>query len=303
MKTMGIAAGALALASGLPAYAQTAPENPPPATENPPPATLTPPPAEPPSVEVQPPATAKGAEEMMPSKLMRAPSKAFELGVDGGYTQGFGRMQSGRGVGDVAGAGGTLGVNLGYRIDPRWSVAVNGRYEGFGSGQREPSGTTVRGASAGIQGTYHTAPWSRLDPYLSFGAGYRALMETPQGKAPTTVTHGFELARVELGLDLRASENVSISPVLGADLNMFMWRTGGGAETASLTDRGVSTFVFAGVKGRFDFGGSREAKPAQQVGSRLFLSGGGLGARWGREPPSCSSRMASARPSRSSRAC
>ena len=269
MKTMGITAGALVLASGLPAYAQTTPPTtePPPATVEPP-TTTEPPPAtvEPPAVTVQPPMAP--AEEMMPRKTLRAPSKAFELGVDGGYTQGFGRMHAGRGVGDVAGAGGTLGVNLGYRIDPRWSVGVNGRYEGFGAGQREPSGTTVRGTSAGVQGTYHTAPYSRLDPYVTFGTGYRALMETPRGNAPTTVTHGFELARVELGLDVRASESVSISPVLGADLNMFMWRTGGGAETAQLTDRGVSTFVFAGVKGRFDFGGTREAKPAQQVGSR-----------------------------------
>lgn len=264
MKTVAITAFAITAASALPAFAQTQQDTSPRGSQTP----QTPQTTEPPAMTMTPPADmAKDAAEAVKAPI-RAPKNAFELGVDGGYTQGFGAIHKGRGVGDVAGAGGTLGLGLGYRIDPRWSVAVNGRYEGFGAGEQSPSGTSVRGAAAGIQGTFHTAPHSRLDPYVTLGTGYRALMETPRGNVPMTVTHGLELARVELGLDVRASESVSISPVLGADLNMFMWRTGGGAGTATLTDRGVSTFVFAGVKGRFDFGGTREAKPAEQVGSR-----------------------------------
>jgi hypothetical protein len=272
MNKIGIAAGALALvgAAATPAFAQTTPPSspatPPPSAVMMPPSTANPPPAGPAA-----PAMVTPAESDVGGYLrapVPAPSRAFELGVDAGYTQGFGTITSGRGVPDVATAGGIFGLSLGYRIDPRWSVAATGQYQGFGAGATTPAGTSVRGATAGIQGTYHFSPYNRLDPYLTFGTGYRALMESPAGNAPMTVTHGLELGKVEVGLDVRPSGNIAISPVLGADVNMFMWRTGGGAETASLTSRGVNGFVFAGVKGRFDIGGSRHSQAEQQVGSR-----------------------------------
>jgi hypothetical protein len=74
----------------------------------------------------------------------------------------------------------------------------------------------------------------------------------------STLTHGFQLGKVQLGVDIRPSESIAIAPVLGADLDMFMWkkapRTG---RTEEITNRGVSGFVFAGVRGRFDVGGTR----------------------------------------------
>lgn len=267
MKTMGIAAGALALVSALPALAQTTQDNKP--------SEVTPPTGNPPTTETPPLLTetpADTGETRGMSAPVRAPKNAFEVGVDAGYAQGFGNLQQGRKVRDAASGGGAVGLNLGYRINPRWSVGATGQFQGYGAGNLVQSGTSVRGASGGVQGTFHTAPYNRLDPWVSFGAGYRAMIESPRGAAPTTITHGLEVARVELGLDVRASESVAISPVLGADVSMFMWKSGGGAETARLSERGVSTFIFAGVKGRFDVAGTREAKPepkpAEQLGNR-----------------------------------
>jgi hypothetical protein len=200
---------------------------------------------------------------------VNAPRGAFELGADAGYTQGFGTMSTGRRVPDLAGPGGTLGVTLGYRINPRWSLAASGQVQGYGSAQALAKGTMVRGATVGVQGTYHGAPFDRLDPFITLGTGYRIITEKPAGELPTTVTHGFEIAKVQVGLDLRPGESVAIAPVIGADLNMFMWQSGGGVETARLTDRGINTFVYAGVQGRFDVGGTREPRPAEtQVGQR-----------------------------------
>ncbi len=79
---------------------------------------------------------------------MRAPSKAFELGLEAGYTQGFGRDTSDPRVG--AGAGGTLGLSLDDRINPHWSVGVSGQYQGYGSSGRQASAATLRGATADI---------------------------------------------------------------------------------------------------------------------------------------------------------
>jgi hypothetical protein len=238
-------AAALALSSAAPAFAQN-----------------TPPPGAPP-----PPGAMQRVADVARAPI-RAPRGAFELGVEAGYTQGFGSVSRGRGVGDVAGAGATVGLAAGARLTPRWSLAGRVGFEGYGASELLGPGASVRGGSAGISGTFHAAPYERLDPTITLGTGYRALIESPVGTAPSTITHGFELGRLELGLDVRASESVAISPVIGADLSMFAWRTGGGAETAALTNKTLSTFVFAGVKGRFDLGGTREEKPAETVGRR-----------------------------------
>lgn len=241
MRTIGLGVFALALSTAAPAFAQGTPPPPPGAME--------------PVADV-----ARGP--------IRAPRGAFEVGVEAGYTQGFGSVSRGRGVGDVAGAGGMVGLAAGARLNPRWSLTGRVGLEGYGASDAIARGTSVRGGSAGISGTFHASPYERLDPTITLGTGYRALVEAPAGTAPNTITHGFELGRLEVGLDVRASESVAISPVVGADLSMFMWRTGGGAETAALTNKTLSTFVFAGVKGRFDLGGTRESKPVEQVGSR-----------------------------------
>ena len=234
MKTVGVAAGALACAVAVSAFAQSSPQ---------------PPPSE---------ARGEGADVL--TAPVPAPNDAFELGVDLGYTQGFGAPTSDRRVG--AGPGATVGVNLGYRINPYWSVGVGGQFQAYG-GRGTPERTaTLRGATGGMHGTYHLSPYSRLDPYLNIGAGYRLFAESPAGNAPTTLSHGLELAKVEFGLDVRASESVAISPVLGVDVNLFTLGTSGGGEAAAPRNRSLNTFVFAGVNGRFDVGGTRENKPA-----------------------------------------
>lgn len=239
MKSIGIAAAALAFAGAATAFAQT---------------------------EAQ--SQRGGVSDMdMLKAPVRAPRQAFELGVATGYTQGFGNVYPGRPVGDVANAGVTAGIGLGYRVSPGFSIGATGQYQGYNASNVLPRGTTTRGAAAGVEGTFHLAPYDRVDPYVSVGAGYRMLWERPEGDAPSTLTHGFELGKVQVGLDLRASEGVAISPVIGADVNMFMWRAGEGAEPTALSRRGLSTFVFAGLEGRFDLGGARELKP-EQVGSR-----------------------------------
>jgi hypothetical protein len=191
---------------------------------------------------------------------VRAPETAFELGVGLGYTQGFGSLTSDPRVG--AGPGGTVGVSLGYRIDPRWSVAWGGQYQQYGA--RGPAAPTLRGANVDVRGTIHLAPYDRVDPYISLGAGYRLFAESPGGDAPTTLTHGIELGKIEVGLDLRASESVAVSPVLGVDLNVFPWRTGGGPATAAPNPRSPSAFLFAGVEGRWDVGGARVNRPVPE---------------------------------------
>ncbi len=236
MKTIGIAVGAVALAGfAAPAAAQT--------------------------VE----------REMVPAPL-RAPRRAFEVNADVGYTQGFGAVGGGRSMRDVAEAGVGLGVGVGYRASPTFSIAATGQFQGLNASNTLPRGTQARGATAGIEATFHAAPYEHADPWVSVGAGYRMLWEVPGGSAPSTLTHGFELAKVSIGVDLRPSEDIALSPMIGADLDMFSWRSPTGGEMTALSDRGVNAFVFAGLRGRFDVGGVRDTRVEQKTSTTVITT-------------------------------
>jgi len=228
MKIIGIAVGALALAG----FAQTA-------------------------------AAQAVIEREMVQAPMTAPRGALEINVDTGYTQGFGTLYGSRTMRDLAEAGIGVGLGIGYRALPTISIAATGQFQGFNASNDLPKGTQVRGGAAGIEATFHVAPFERADPWLSLGTGYRMLWEVPPGDMPSTLTHGFEVGKLALGIDLRPSDSVALAPMIGADLNVFPWTSEPGTEMSSVSSPSVSTFVFAGLRGRFDLGGARDARVQQ----------------------------------------
>lgn len=195
--------------------------------------------------------TARAQETEQPSYFkthMKVPTNALETTVSTGYTQGFGMVAPGAGIGDIAQAG--MGVELGlkYRIDPWWAIGINGNYQ-------ELHGTTVaaaRGVTGGIDVTYHAMPGIRVDPWLQAGVGYRMLWQNNDNPRPNVFTHGFELLKVEVGVDWRVSPAVALGPVIGADLNMFLWQDVAGGGANAMPSATLNTFVWAGLQGRFD---------------------------------------------------
>ena len=204
--------------------------------------------------------------ERMPRGTVRAPSNAFEIQVNTGYAQGFGPQIPAKGVApatslDRAGMGGGLG--LAYRASPNSSVGVVGGY----SMQDTARGAQLRSATAGVDATYHANPFQRLDPFLSIGAGYRMLWDRPTAASAATFTHGFELARAAIGVDVRVNKDIAIAPTIGGDVNMFLWRSTAGLPTQTITSPKVNAYLFAGVSGRFDLGGNRQG-PYTAIGRR-----------------------------------
>ena len=61
------------------------------------------------------------------------------------------------------------------------------------------------------------------------------------------------------GVDFRVSEDVALGPQVGADVNMFVSDKVENREISSVDSVRPSTFIFAGVGGRFDIGGRRIA--------------------------------------------
>jgi len=185
------------------------------------------------------------------------PRNAFELNVRGGYNQGAGRFSgnSGGAVTDITNAGGSVEIVPSYRMTPHSSVGVLAQYNQYSSDQQN---TTVRGLATGLDYTYHIRPGYRADPWVSAGVGYRFLWVNP-GEAPNTLLHGFQLARVTIGLDAAVSDDVALGPYVGADLSMFLWQRTPNGNNEQIPENGrVSTFVSAGIAGRFDIGGTRD---------------------------------------------
>jgi peptidoglycan-associated lipoprotein len=187
--------------------------------------------------------TAEQPEE----KVLAAPTRALELVVGSGYTQGFGELQKGVSMKDVITPGIAVDVGVGYRFNPRWQFGVMGQYQEFNA-VRSPG---ARGMTAGIDIAYHGMPYSRVDPWLQFGVGYRGLWETnPTG--PDLLTQGLQLGKLTLGLDLRTSRDIAIAPVIGADISLPLWQGVAGSSATTITDPRAAAYVFAGLQARFD---------------------------------------------------
>ncbi|HRI69816.1 MAG TPA: autotransporter domain-containing protein [Polyangium sp.] len=199
--------------------------------------------------------------EKLPRGMVKAPSNAFEIQLGTGYAQGFGPRIQPKGdlpATSVNRPGMGMALGLAYRAAPNSSVGLLGSY----SMQDTAKGAELRNTTVSLDATYHASPYQRLDPYLSLGAGYRMLSDRPVGKsAQHTFSHGFQLARAAIGVDVRINKDISISPTVGGDIDMFLWRSAQGQKTQAISNPKVNAYLFAGVAGRFDLGGTRQGPP------------------------------------------
>ena len=187
--------------------------------------------------------------------------RAFEIGVSTGYTQGAGKLGGTLGnLEDIAGPGGAVEVDLGYRIIPQLLVGAYGTLARHQQGDSLDGDTSVLTATAGVQAAWHFRSDAAIDPWVSLGTGWRAAWLSPdQGKV--TSLQGFELARLQVGADYRITKDIAIAPVVGGSLSLFVSQDS--PMTTSYTeiqDKKVNFTGFAGLAGRFDFGGAARAK-------------------------------------------
>lgn len=189
------------------------------------------------------------------NRSVAAPSQAFELTVGSGYTQGFGQYQKGsaNNMKDLAGPGLGIDLGVGYRLSPLWMLGATGAYQAYQAGNFEGD-TSAGGAIARVDATYHFDPYSRFDPWLKAGLGYRYLCEcgTPATRIGARL-HGFELLNLTAGLDLRVDRQVALAPLIGASLTTFLWD-----RTDPIADPRMSVFAYGGLQARFDLGGTYE---------------------------------------------
>jgi peptidoglycan-associated lipoprotein len=201
-------------------------------------------------------ATAR-AQERRPSYLeqrLPVPNDAAEVKLGTGFTQGFGNLAPGRGIDRVAGPGIAVTANIDYRFNPTWSLGVESQFQSF----EEAENNSSRGLFANLGPTYHFQPLFRGSPWLRLATGYRLLWEnTPSGiQGLSVLRHGLQPIAAKVGYDIRVSRDLAFAPVIGSDVNVFLFEGRAGRATPAMSSGQVATFLYAGLEGRFTIGGT-----------------------------------------------
>ena len=162
-------------------------------------------------------------------RSMAAPARAFEIGVSGMYNQGWGNLTdtaspvagtTGRRLQDVGGAGIGAEIALGYRVAPAFGLGVFAQGSEYDADTRLATGTNVRSLVAGIQGNWFSGLYRTINPWVNLGSAYRGLWIVPE-VAGITSYQGWQIARLQIGVDMRASRSVSIGPYVNGSIDMF----------------------------------------------------------------------------------
>jgi len=188
------------------------------------------------------------------SRDLSAAGRSVELTIGTGYAQGLGNVATGQSaLTDVGTAGGAVEASVGYRLIPQLALGVYGSGAMFGRADQVDSSANLYSATAGVQADWHFLPAAHeFDPWVSLGTGWRGYwISADQG---TTSIQGLEMARLRVGVDYRLTPAVAVSPVIGADMSLFLSQStpASNGSFSAISSPEVNTFVFAGVLGRFD---------------------------------------------------
>lgn len=189
-------------------------------------------------------------------RYLPAPASGFELKIGSGYVQGFGNLRPGVTISSVAGAAIAFSADFDYRINPYVS-AGEAQFQAFNA----PNSDSANGLAFNLGATFHTRPDTHGDPWVRVGTGYRMLWDSSPSfqVGATTLYQGFDLVTAKIGYDLRDTQNVAFAPVVGANLQTFVWANG-----TAISGVQVGTFIYAGLQGRFDTGRSSRSVSASR---------------------------------------
>jgi hypothetical protein len=197
-----------------------------------------------------------------------APRNALELTLGNGFSQGFGNPDSRTGaLEDLTRGGMSIQPGIAYRLTPRWAIGVYGEGARYFPASNMPDGTVGYGAAFGVQAQWHASPFTRIDPWIGLGTGFRGYwVDLPQNHESL---RGFDIVRLRLGADYKLGPSTGIGPIVGATLTMFdTHRLALTDDVVSTKDPEITAFFFAGIQGRFEIGGDRVRESSRSVARR-----------------------------------
>jgi hypothetical protein len=246
-------------------YAPMAPATPPPTYAQ------QPPPAQP----YYPPMNGEGYPPMAPPPEKQEARGGFMLGVNGGVLIPAGNVFQGLSLGNLAGGGGAIGLDAGFRFVKRLYIGLSYEHGFLGAGNTVTSGSS-QGGSASVDSNYIGVDFAVItNPngaafYGKLGAGYRYLDIGVSGtSADYSVT--FQGAEVSLaaGVALKLGQWVRLIPEASVNVGTFASENCGGQagntqangnpvvgwnpSCSSITNGDTHEFVLLGAKMFIDF--------------------------------------------------
>lgn len=157
-------------------------------------------------------------------------------------------------AGDLIGTGSHVELAIGGRITPHFALSFYADAQGLNTGSSK--NRDVYAGTAGVLASFHYAPRRAVDPWVGIGAGVSSiLVDTSDG---ISLAVGAELARVQLGLDVRINEDLAIGPVIGASASLYGAQRDPMHDFVELDDKGIAWTLSAGIAARFNAFGSRK---------------------------------------------
>lgn len=152
-------------------------------------------------------------------------------------------------VRDVGGSGLAIDASVGWRATRNFSFG--GYLNAAGFGNPDDAGDGAATFAAGIKADWHFMPAAKLDPWVSLGTGVKA-MAIESGGDERAFT-GLEIARLQVGLDIRRSSRFAWGPVIGVSATQFNTQYDDEMDVElDIDDKELSWTVSVGVLGRFD---------------------------------------------------
>jgi outer membrane protein W len=140
-------------------------------------------------------------------------------------------------------------------VVPQLTLGVFGAATEFEQTNQQLSTTNVRSLTAGAQAQWFFRPYHVVNPWVSLGSAYRGFWTVPEVGGITS-RQGWQIARLQIGADMRATREVSVGPYIGGSVDTFFTEKVPGGNWRNLSGPPVSIFIQAGLVGRFDLGGT-----------------------------------------------
>ncbi len=136
----------------------------------------------------------------------------FQLALTGAYAIPFGSVSQGTAQTSRVGSGASGHVDIGYGLDRHVMIAGYYEQQFYGASKKNcpPCSGTSIGAGALVR--YHIVQGLTVDPWISYGVGYRSLRSD---SGETSLDYqGLEWLRIGLGTDWYIQRNFGFGPMM-----------------------------------------------------------------------------------------
>ncbi|HTN83124.1 MAG TPA: hypothetical protein VL242_05550 [Sorangium sp.] len=183
-------------------------------------------------------------EELGPEAGARRPAAPDEraghllLQARAGYSQPFGSLAVDQPVSDRVSGGLAFGGNIGIGLSRVTVLEASGSYALL-SAAGGCSGCSGQSLDLGLGFVYHLAQGLAVDPWISYGVGYRRAVltgseDSAAGQtAPDDVFHGLDVARIALGADFYPVSSFGLGVFAELDGGTYLSRPGDGSRAAA----------------------------------------------------------------------